>query len=32
VAGRVPNRIRVDQVTRAHALTALHRMLALPAA
>jgi quinolinate synthase len=32
VAGRVPNRIRVDQATRAHALTALHRMLALPAA
>jgi quinolinate synthase len=32
VAGRVPNRIQVDQATRAHALTALERMLALPAA
>jgi quinolinate synthase len=32
VAGRVPNRIRVDPTTRAHALTALERMLALPAA
>jgi quinolinate synthase len=32
VAGRVPNRIRVDQATRTHALLALQRMLALPAA
>jgi quinolinate synthase len=32
VAGRVPNRIRVDPTTRTHALRALERMLALPAA
>jgi quinolinate synthase len=32
VAGRVPNRVRVDQATRTHALSALQRMLALPAA
>jgi quinolinate synthase len=32
VAGRVPNRIRVDPATRTHALMALERMLALPAA
>jgi quinolinate synthase len=32
VAGRVPNRIRVDATTREHALLALERMLALPVA
>ncbi len=32
VAGRVPNRIKVDRTTREHALAALQRMLALPAA
>jgi quinolinate synthase len=32
VAGRVPNRIQVDRATREHALSALERMLALPAA
>jgi quinolinate synthase len=32
VAGRVPNRIQVDRATREHALAALQRMLALPAA
>jgi quinolinate synthase len=32
VAGRVPNRIQVDPTTREHALAALRRMLALPAA
>ena len=32
VAGRVPNRVRVDATTREHALLALERMLALPAA
>jgi quinolinate synthase len=30
VAGRVPNRVTVDQATRAEALVALERMLALP--
>jgi quinolinate synthase len=30
VAGRVPNRVRVDEATRADALVALERMLALP--
>ena len=30
VAGRVPNRVRVDNATRAEALVALERMLALP--
>jgi quinolinate synthase len=30
VAGRVPNRVRVDEATRAEALVALERMLALP--
>ena len=32
VAGRVPNRVQVDPVTRADALVALERMLALPSA
>jgi len=32
VAGRVPNRVQVDAVTRADALVALERMLALPSA
>jgi quinolinate synthase len=30
VAGRVPNRVTVDEATRADALVALERMLALP--
>jgi quinolinate synthase len=30
VAGRVPNRVAVDEATRAEALVALERMLALP--
>jgi quinolinate synthase len=30
VAGRVPNRVSVDEATRAGALVALERMLALP--
>ncbi|HEV3504532.1 MAG TPA: quinolinate synthase NadA, partial [Actinomycetes bacterium] len=30
VAGRVPNRVAVDKTTRAEALVALERMLALP--
>jgi quinolinate synthase len=30
VAGRVPNRVAVDRATRAEALVALERMLALP--
>jgi quinolinate synthase len=30
VAGRVPNRVGVDEATRAEALVALERMLALP--
>jgi quinolinate synthase len=29
-AGRVPNRVTVDEATRAEALVALERMLALP--
>ena len=32
VAGRVPNQVKVDRTTREHALAALRRMLALPAA
>ena len=29
VAGRVPNQVKVDEATRAEALVALERMLAL---